>query len=277
MAKNRYLNTKFWSDNYVSNLDPSEKLLFIYCLTNEHTNICGIYEAPVRAIAFDTGLDREMVIKILDRFAQDNKIHYIDGWIYVHNWIKHQVSNIKIEQGIKSNIELVPEKILAKIKQIDIDYGKPIDRLSIGPELLKLKLKLKSISCSTGGSPTCSSSTEKDFETFWQAYPRKVGKTKVRETFLKIENVKLSTMLAAIEEQKKSQQWQNAQFIPLPLTWLNQGRWEDETTVVSGSDPLLQEALDLIKECGGDKEGAMHKFAFKHSSAELLKYYHMFN
>ena len=37
-------------------------------------------------------------------------------------------------------------------------------------------------------------------------------------------------MLAAIEKQKASAQWQEngGQFIPYPATWLNQNRWEDE-------------------------------------------------
>ena len=41
--KQRYINTKFWDDNYVIQLDPSEKLMFIYFITNPLTNICGIY------------------------------------------------------------------------------------------------------------------------------------------------------------------------------------------------------------------------------------------
>ena len=38
----------------------------------------------------------------------------------------------------------------------------------------------------------------------------------------------LETMLSAIEKQKASAQWKDRQFIPLPSTWLNKHRWEDE-------------------------------------------------
>ena len=37
-------------------------------------------------------------------------------------------------------------------------------------------------------------------------------------------------MIEAVEEQKKSKQWSDPQYIPHPYTWLNQGRWEDELT-----------------------------------------------
>ena len=69
MAKNRYIDTKFWTDTYITNLDPIEKLLFLYALTNPHTNIAGIYEISIKQIAFDTGIDKEMVEKIFQRFS----------------------------------------------------------------------------------------------------------------------------------------------------------------------------------------------------------------
>jgi hypothetical protein len=67
MAKQRYINTKFWRDSYIEDLDPTEKLLFLYLLTNPDTNICGVYELPLKIIAADTGIDKEMVKKLLNR------------------------------------------------------------------------------------------------------------------------------------------------------------------------------------------------------------------
>ena len=67
MAKLRSINTHFWDDNYIVELDPIEKLMFLYLITNPLTTIAGAYELPLRRIAFDTGIDREMVVKILDR------------------------------------------------------------------------------------------------------------------------------------------------------------------------------------------------------------------
>lgn len=43
-------------------------------------------------------------------------------------------------------------------------------------------------------------------------------------------NGSFDKVLAAVEQQKRSEQWQKdgGQFIPHPATWLNQGRWDDE-------------------------------------------------
>ena len=42
-------------------------------------------------------------------------------------------------------------------------------------------------------------------------------------------------MIEAVEQQKKSKQWSDPQYIPHPYTWLNQGRWEDELTPTKDS------------------------------------------
>lgn len=69
------------------------------------------------------------------------------------------------------------------------------------------------------------------FDEFWKAYPNKTGKDAARTAFAKRKPGKqlLADMLQALEAQKKSEQWrkQGGQFIPLPTTWLNQGRWQD--------------------------------------------------
>ena len=69
------------------------------------------------------------------------------------------------------------------------------------------------------------------FDAFWKAYPRKVAKPNARKAFAKVlaNGVTIDTLLAAIDRQKRSQQWQkdSGQFIPHPATWLNQERWTD--------------------------------------------------
>lgn len=127
MGKNRYINTKFWSDNFIVQLDPIERYLFLYFLTNEHTNLSGIYELPMRFLSFETGLEREMLEKILGRFK--GKIYYIDGWVFVKNFPLHQsTKSKKIQIAILEAIKRVPLEIMSKIIEIEKD----IDRVFIG-------------------------------------------------------------------------------------------------------------------------------------------------
>lgn len=128
MAKQRFINTRFWDDSYIVNLDPIEKLLYLYLLTNPLTEISGAYEIPLRRIAFDTGIDKDMVIKILDRFKAAGKVDYRDGWILITNFIKHQSESPKIVTAIENSLKPCPDWI----KQ-SLGYG--IDTLSHLKEL----------------------------------------------------------------------------------------------------------------------------------------------
>ena len=74
-----------------------------------------------------------------------------------------------------------------------------------------------------------------DFDLFWKAYPKKVAKGDARKAWGQTERIRpdLETMLNAITEQMKSDQWRKneGQFIPYPATWLRQERWDDELMV----------------------------------------------
>lgn len=111
MSLQRMVNTKFWDDSYIIKLDPIEKLLFLYLLTNPLTNISGIYEVSLRRVAFDSGIDSEMVGRILKRFEKDKKVVYKNGWIWLVNFVKNQNLNPSIKVGIKSILDDVPQQV----------------------------------------------------------------------------------------------------------------------------------------------------------------------
>jgi hypothetical protein len=82
------------------------------------------------------------------------------------------------------------------------------------------------------GKSKVSIETIDHFDTFWNAYPKKIGKDKCKRWFKshKVESDLLEQMLTALDTQKRSDQWtrEDGRFIPYPYTWLNQGRWQDE-------------------------------------------------
>lgn len=141
MAKKRYINTKFWSDNFVVELEPLDRYIFLYFLTNEHTNIAGIYELPIRTMSFETGIEKEELLKILERLK--GKIHYIDGWVFIHNFAKHQAINDSVKKGIERVFNELPREIIEKLNTMGIGYGQAVDSLPPSCDLLELKPKPK--------------------------------------------------------------------------------------------------------------------------------------
>lgn len=83
--------------------------------------------------------------------------------------------------------------------------------------------------------------TEEDcgaFDAFWDAYPKKSAKPAARKAFKAAKiNGHLSEVIGDIESRLLSEAWlkNGGQFIPNPATYLNQRRWEDETTIQGAS------------------------------------------
>ena len=71
MAKGRLVSTSFWTDSkIVDDFLPEDKYLYLYCLTNPHTNLCGCYEVSIKQISDETGYDRDTVARVLQRLDE---------------------------------------------------------------------------------------------------------------------------------------------------------------------------------------------------------------
>ena len=72
------------------------------------------------------------------------------------------------------------------------------------------------------------------FAAFWESWPkhpRKVAKAQCAAKWRKHCEPIAGTVMAALEAAKASEAWakQGGEFIPAPLVWLNQARWEAPT------------------------------------------------
>lgn len=107
---------------------------------------------------------------------------------------------------------------------------------------------------------------ERRFSEFWQVYPKKVGKASCLKAWLKLKpTAELFThIMDALAKQKASEQWQReaGRYIPNPLTWLNQGRWDDEPIEApgaaaktgTGTSGMLNKLREMYAAEGGDDE-----------------------
>ena len=129
MAKQRIINTRFWDDSYIVSLTPNEKLLFLYLLTNPLTNIAGVYELPLRRVAFDIASSERETRTTLQKFQHDGKVVMADGWIGIVNFIRYQTLNPKVKLGIVSELKKAPKSL---VDSLSIDY----QALSIADESL---------------------------------------------------------------------------------------------------------------------------------------------
>jgi len=135
MAEFRQIYCHIWRDNWFIDLTPEEKLLYIYLFSNSSTSASGIYEMPLKVIAFETGIPQENVLSIISEFQNAGKVYYEDGVIWIPKMRSYQESSQspKLQKRIQQDIDRIPS---GKIKSMYLSYqksdGKEItDRVSI--------------------------------------------------------------------------------------------------------------------------------------------------
>lgn len=83
-----------------------------------------------------------------------------------------------------------------------------------------------------------------DFDRFWDAYPKKTGKSKALDRWRRL-SPPLDAVLKALEWQTTSEQWTREQgrFIPNPARYLEECRWEDKPVVPDGKPDSCETRL----------------------------------
>lgn len=112
--KNAMITVDFWSDAWVvEQLDPSERLVYLYLLTHPKRNWAGLFEFSLREASFHIGFEKDVIDKILNRFEKAKKIARSGHYVLLLNFIKHQKINPNIEVHIQKILGEVPESVMA--------------------------------------------------------------------------------------------------------------------------------------------------------------------
>jgi len=133
MSKLRSVNTQFWSDPWVEELSADEKLIYLYFITNEKTNMLGVYELSIRKISFETGIKKETIVKALKGFETINKVKYTKNFIVLLNFAKHQNYNPNMKKSAIDVYNKLPNELKDSNEHIDkLDYVKGFERVLKG-------------------------------------------------------------------------------------------------------------------------------------------------
>jgi hypothetical protein len=128
MAEFRNIHTRIWKDNWFSELETDEKLLFIYLFSNERASVCGMYELPMKYIVFETGISADRVSEILNRFSAAGKVYYQNGIVWVVNLKRYNDSgeSVKVRIRAAKDLDSIPDCDLKReyYKHENIPYPK---------------------------------------------------------------------------------------------------------------------------------------------------------
>ncbi len=95
---------------------------------------------------------------------------------------------------------------------------------------------------------------DEGFDAFWEAYPKKCGKSKAFEKWvIARRNVSHETLTAKAKEYAKwcAKTEMETRYMKNPATWLHQGCWEDQLDSPMSSSKSLQSAANVLKDFHG--------------------------
>jgi len=149
--KTRILHTQFWKDGFVRRLNPSDKLVYNYLLTNDKVNIVFCYELTVEEIVFDLGLTKKQVSQSLKVLKENNKISCFKDWVFLLNSCKYEsyrggkneVSKTKITEKMSPDVLTWFNNPLDRGIDRGIDRGTKIPPISHNTEIISHNTEYK--------------------------------------------------------------------------------------------------------------------------------------
>lgn len=98
---------------------------------------------------------------------------------------------------------------------------------------------------------------QQHFNSFWEIYPRKLGKGEAKAAFVKaVTKFGHEVIMEGVSRFASDPNLPPVQFVPRAATWLNQERWDDEpySAVDPASIPGVQKGVSKSPYVGGPRE-----------------------
>jgi hypothetical protein len=268
------VSPKFWVGKTGKALrgDMPAQVLALYLMTSPHANMIGIYYCPVEYMAKETGLPIEGASKALQRLIDADFCTYEvdEELVFVHAFAEHQIgdslkpTDMRVK-GVLNELEKVPkgqcwrgfmDRYAAQYHlQIpgDKDQNKKPPRSPLeDPSKPEAEAEAEAEDISTADKsadrPTAKPESP-GFSEFWATWPtndRKQAKGKCLESWKKASAERDAALILAHVSSLKNGAWlkDNGQFVPTPLVYLNQRRWEGaEASAPTSAGGLLPGAI----------------------------------
>jgi hypothetical protein len=245
----RRVFTCFWRDEKVRLLSGDEQRIALYCLTGPQSNRIGYYILSPGAAAEDLGMVPETFAKGFGRVCRNLSWRFDFGSraLLIPSWWKWNapdnenqlIGNLKDLAGMPQTPLykefLKAETLPQRLRQTFLERcPKPCPRQEQEQEQEQDIKKLMS----EDSDELLFENSFSGFDRFWSAWPKHTRKTSKKQCLSVWKKKKLESradhVIAVVEVMKESDEWKNdkGQYIPAPLVWLNQDRYDCEISDV---------------------------------------------
>jgi len=228
MARIRNIKPDFWTDEKLVELETWERLLFIG-LWNFADDEGYMPYSPKRikmqifpgdSLEVSRGIQSLISIGAVELF--DSEYGQV---LHISKWSKHQkVSNPS--KSKYSSVELTPLDGKPR-KQAEFALEIPEDSMTSTEDSREVHTERERGREVERNKDL--SSKQDEFDQWYSRYPKKEAKEAARKAFAKARKAAtLQELLDGIDRYAASVAGKQREYIALPATWLNAGRWQDE-------------------------------------------------
>lgn len=128
--------TKIWTDEWFRGLSPKTQRVFLYLLTNPHSNMVGLYVLPTGYAVADLGGDQAEYQAAMSEMmvGQDSRVEFDEktNVIFIRNYLEYNpIANANQEKGAATTLLGLPKsrlisRFLEHLTQFDEAVGKRV-------------------------------------------------------------------------------------------------------------------------------------------------------
>lgn len=123
----------FWRSSFVDQMDPVEKLIYVYMITSPDSNMEGLYKTTMRRIAFETGIEADTIRRLGARLEARGKGGFYEAndvvWVVVSEAPSHMSHSPTILKHAKDVYSDVPDEVLQYAFSVGYEVPKKLQSL----------------------------------------------------------------------------------------------------------------------------------------------------
>lgn len=241
MAERRMFTKKITDDDHFLNLSSPAQALYLHLSMNaDDDGFCNQITASMfKAHASVTDLEALLKNRYIYQF--DSGVIVIKHWRmanalrkdrYTPTAFKNEMAMLKVgENGaykFPDSTDLVAERLPNGCQMV----AERLPQVSIGKISIDKNINTN-ISCNENSEIEVLDQKEMWFESFWEIYPKHQDKKKAKQKFLKLctNEKEYKAIMDGLRNVLPIWAKKDTKYIPMPTTWLNGERWNDEVNV----------------------------------------------
>jgi len=238
MAERRMFTKKITDDDHFLNLSSPAQALYLHLSMNaDDDGFCNQITASMfKAHASVTDLEALLKNRYIYQF--DSGVIVIKHWRmanalrkdrYTPTAFKNEMAMLKVgENGaykFPDSNAMVAERLPNGCQLV----AERLPQVSIGKISIDKNINTN-ISCNENSEIEVLDQKEMWFESFWEIYPKHQDKKKAKQKFLKLctDKKKYQEIMDGLRNVLPVWAKKDTKYIPMPTTWLNGERWNDE-------------------------------------------------